>query len=36
VADVLGHKTTAPTKRYAKIFDNDKKEAITTIAELYN
>lgn len=36
VADVLGHKTTAPTKRYAKIFDKDKKEAISTIAELYN
>ena len=36
VADVLGHKTTAPTKRYAKIFDKDKRDAISTIAELYN
>jgi site-specific recombinase XerD len=36
VANVLGHKTTAPTKRYAKIFDKDKRDAISTIAELYN
>jgi len=36
VADVLGHKTTAPTKRYTKIFNQDKRDAITTIASLYD
>lgn len=36
VADVLGHKTTSPTKKYAKIFSQDKQDAIVTVANLYN
>ena len=36
VANVLGHKTTAPTKRYTKVFEDDKQAAITTIASLYD
>lgn len=36
VADALGHKTTAPTKRYTKIFNQDKKDAIDTMAALYD
>lgn len=36
VASVLGHKSTAPTRRYTKVFDNDKRNAINTIAEIYN
>lgn len=36
VADVLGHKTTAPTKRYSKIFNQDKRDAINVVADLYN
>lgn len=36
VANVLGHKTTAPTKRYTKVFEEDKQGAIHTIASLYD
>lgn len=36
VASVLGHKTTEPTQRYAKIFEQDKRDAINTIASIYN
>lgn len=36
VASVLGHKTTAPTQRYAKIFDEDKINAINSVAAMYN
>ena len=36
VADVLGHKSTAPTKRYTKVFDEDRREAINTMADLYD
>lgn len=35
VASVLGHKSTSPTKRYAKIFDEDKQNAINAVAGLY-
>ena len=35
VANVLGHKSTSPTKRYAKIFDEDKQNAINAVATLY-
>ncbi len=35
VAEVLGHKSTSPTKRYTKVFDRDKQEAIKTVADLY-
>lgn len=36
VAEVLGHKSTEPTKRYTKIFDTDKRDAINTVASLYS
>lgn len=36
VAKVLGHQSTAPTQRYTKVFDADKRDAINTIAELYD
>ena len=35
VAKVLGHKTTAPTKRYAAVLETDKTNAINMIANLY-
>jgi len=35
VANVLGHKTTAPTQRYAKIFDQSVKDAVKTVASMY-
>jgi site-specific recombinase XerD len=35
VANVLGHKSTSPTKRYAKIFEEDKQNAINEVANLY-
>lgn len=35
VSNVLGHKSTVPTKRYVKVFDEDKKDAINTLANLY-
>ena len=35
VANVLGHKSTSPTKRYAKVFDEDKQNAINMVAKLY-
>lgn len=36
VAEVLGHKTTAPTKRYTKVFEKDKQDAIHVVAALYD
>ena len=35
VANVLGHKSTSPTKRYAKVFEEDKQNAINYVANLY-
>ena len=35
VANVLGHKSTSPTKRYAKVFEEDKQNAINAVANLY-
>ena len=35
VASVLGHKSTEPTRRYTKVFDEDKRDAINTMAEIY-
>lgn len=35
VADALGHKSTAPTKRYTKIFDEDKRNAIDIVSNMY-
>ena len=35
VANVLGHKTTAPTRRYAAVLDTDKRNAINKVAALY-
>ena len=35
VADALGHKSTSPTKRYTKIFDEDKRNAIEIVSEMY-
>lgn len=36
VAKVLGHKSTAPTRRYTKVFESDKRDAINTVAKLYS
>ena len=36
VANVLGHKNTAPTRRYTKVFEHDKQDAISTMASLYD
>lgn len=36
VADVLGHTSTSPTKRYAKVFDTDKKNAANKLGNLYS
>lgn len=36
VASVLGHKTTAPTRKYTKIFEEDKQDAILTMASIYD
>ena len=35
VSKVLGHKTTAPTKRYAAVLEKDKTNAINLVANLY-
>ena len=35
VASVLGHSSTEPTRRYTKVFDTDKRDAINTIANMY-
>ena len=35
VASVLGHRSTEPTRRYTKVFDDDKKNAINEMAEIY-
>ena len=35
VANILGHKTTAPTRRYAAVLETDKTNAINKIADLY-
>ena len=35
VSKVLGHKTTAPTRRYAAVLDSDKTNVINKVAELY-
>ena len=35
VASVLGHSSTEPTRRYTKVFDTDKKDAINTLAGMY-
>ena len=36
VAEILGHKSTEPTRRYAKVFDTNKRDAVKTIASLYH
>lgn len=36
VAKVLGHKSTAPTQRYTCVFEEDKQDAINTVANLYS
>ena len=36
VSKVLNHKTTAPTKRYAKVFEEDRKEAAYDLASIYD
>ena len=36
VAEVLGHKSTAPTRRYAKVFDQNTRDAIDTLANMYD
>lgn len=36
VSKVLGHKNTAPTKRYAAVFDKDITNAVNDIANLYS
>lgn len=36
VANILGHKSTEPTKRYTKCFNEDKQSAINNIASLYD
>lgn len=35
VSKVLGHKTTAPTRRYAAVFDTKKTDIINQVANLY-
>ncbi len=35
VANVLGHSSTEPTRRYTKVFETDKKDAINTLAGLF-
>lgn len=35
VSKALGHKNTAPTKRYAAVFDTDIKRAVNNVASLY-
>lgn len=35
VASVLGHKTTEPTRRYAKVFETDKRNAVNVMGGLY-
>ena len=34
-SELLGHKTTAPTRRYVAVFDEDKTATINKVAELY-
>ena len=36
VASVLGHRSTEPTRRYTKVFDSDKQNAINELANIYN
>ena len=36
VANVLGHKSTEPTKRYTKCFNEDKQAAIINVAKIYD
>ena len=35
VAEVLGHHSTEPTRRYTKVFNEDKKNAINMMAQIY-
>lgn len=35
VSKILGHKNTAPTRRYAAVLDTDKRDAINKIASMY-
>ncbi len=35
VSKVLNHKTTAPTRRYAKVFEEDRKDAVNVLASIY-
>lgn len=36
VANVLGHKSTEPTRRYTKCFNEDKQAAIVNVAKIYD
>ncbi len=35
VADVLGHSSTEHTRKYAEVFEADKKDAVNSLAKLY-
>jgi site-specific recombinase XerD len=35
VAEVLGHRSTEPTRRYTKVFNEDKKNAVNMMADIY-
>ena len=35
VSQILGHKTTAPTRRYAAVLETDKTDTINKVAALY-
>lgn len=35
VSEVLGHKSTEPTRRYTKVFNDDKRHAIDMMASIY-
>ena len=36
VSDALGHKNTAPTRRYVRAFNDDKRKAVVSVASLYD